>query len=260
MAAYVDHEFEGGFILDEGKLRKISELIQNRYDSEVLIFSVYRGDSYSYMTKEVGDVVNEDNDDWRAISRLEILINSEDVNLKFNFSERNFSINITGSNRDTVFLLFSDLKEYINSEVISRKQISQNTIMSIATLFVLASLCAYLYFTTKGSITTISKEAAIKSSDIAEKLNYLISSGRNRETADLPMIAMTILLIPVMLFSGQIQKAINFIFPTNQFLFGKNIDKYMKRKKLVSNIFWVVIVGVLVSVVSGLLIGLLTKQ
>ncbi len=257
MAAYVDHRFNGGFILDEGKLRKIVELINNRYPPEMLSFSVYRGDSYSYSTKDVNHVIDEDNDDWRAIAQLEVLIDTEEVNLKLIFSERNFSIRITGSNRDTVFLLFSDLKEYINSEVLSHKKRDYEAILFFTSISVLLPLAAYYFMErTNGNL---SQEAILASDDMTAKLNYLISNGRSKDTLEPIYVIFLALIAPFSILISKMGDVIRFINPTNQFLFGKNIEKFNKRKKLVSNIFWVVIVGALVSLVTGGIVWVLTK-
>jgi hypothetical protein len=72
--AFVEHAFRGGFLLDETRLRKLKDIIESREtrgsDSKML-YRVYRGDSYSYETASVDDVVNED---WRRITRLDLRI------------------------------------------------------------------------------------------------------------------------------------------------------------------------------------------
>ena len=77
MGAYVEEILLDGFILDEGKLRKITDLVESRIDNVPVIFKVHRGDSYSYETTNIEDVTNEDNEDWRAITKLQLLIDQK---------------------------------------------------------------------------------------------------------------------------------------------------------------------------------------
>jgi len=128
--AFVEHSFRGGFLLDETRLRKLKDIIENREtrvsDSKI-IYQVYRGDSYSYETESVDDVVNEDNEDWRRITRLDLRIALPDpedddhqgalhFRLSFSYKE-GCELRISADDRDRVFLLFSDLRDYIQNEV-----------------------------------------------------------------------------------------------------------------------------------------------
>jgi hypothetical protein len=65
MGAYVHHQFERGFLLDEERLRKLVHLIAEKLDPEKsgkrYEFKVFRGDAYSYMTNAVDDILKEDN-------------------------------------------------------------------------------------------------------------------------------------------------------------------------------------------------------
>jgi hypothetical protein len=76
MAAYVEHRFDKGFLLDEERLRKLVSIISQRLTkSEPPTphnLRIFRADSYSYETENVQDVINEDNADWRRITKLEI--------------------------------------------------------------------------------------------------------------------------------------------------------------------------------------------
>ena len=96
MGAFVEEKFKGGFILDEGKLRKTTDLIEKRSGDSPVTFKVYRGDSYSYETSDIDDVVNEDNEDWRAITKLEQIVKKDkELDFKLAFSSEGPSIYIT---------------------------------------------------------------------------------------------------------------------------------------------------------------------
>ena len=51
MGAFVEHDFDKSFLLDEERLRKILQIVNERkLDIE---FKVYRGDSYWYVTENI---------------------------------------------------------------------------------------------------------------------------------------------------------------------------------------------------------------
>ena len=114
MAAYVEHRFKRGFLLDEEKLRKLVNLITQRLGkSEPPIpykLRVFRADPYSYETSNVEDIVNEDHADWRRITRLQIEASRQkDFEFELTFSDEGTSLNLDGDDRDQVYLLLSDL-------------------------------------------------------------------------------------------------------------------------------------------------------
>ncbi len=122
MAAYVEHTFKRGFLLDEERLRKLNSIIQERlakHDPPLShTFRIYRADSYSYETQKVDDVTREDNADWQHITRLQIKTEQKDVfEFKLSFSEDGTFLKMVGNDRDDVFLLFSDLREYMENEI-----------------------------------------------------------------------------------------------------------------------------------------------
>ena len=132
MSAFVEHSFDRGFLLDEPKLRKLHELVAARLSKLQtpipVRFKVYRGDSDSYETEAVQDVINEDNEDWRAITRLDVTAIVTDVlDFELSFSGKRPSLRIVGDDRDAVFLLFSDVREYMTNEVLAGRGTDRDT-------------------------------------------------------------------------------------------------------------------------------------
>ena len=103
MAAYVEHHFLKGFLLDEEKLRKLVNIINQRLSRSTPPishkFRVFRADSYSYETDNVEDIINEDNTDWRKITKLQIKA----------LSEKEFEFDLTFSNDGTDIKINGDL-------------------------------------------------------------------------------------------------------------------------------------------------------
>lgn len=260
MGAYVEEKFVGGFILDEGKLRKIADLIERRCNGASLVYKVHRGDSYSYETSVIDDVVNEDNEDWRAITRL--LLRVEQVgqlDFSFTFSD-GASLYITGNDRDAVFLLFSDLREYMNNEVLIVPPLSKETTDRISVMIMAAGVLFmfYVFYSTIVGKDPALLKAALDSTEVNEKLDFLIKNG------EAPIQGRFIFWVPVAMFIAfaipldLIGKVRSFIFPTNQFLFGDRKKKYEARVALVSKIFWGVGVTLIVSIIAGFFVWTIT--
>ncbi|MCK2151318.1 hypothetical protein MYE70_19805 [Marinobacter alexandrii] len=257
MGAYVEEKFKGGFLLDEGKLRKIVDLIEHRNGDESIVFKVFRGDSYSYETQSLDDVVNEDNDDWRAITKLQISL-AEELPLDFHltFSDEGLSIFITGENRDSVFLIYSDLREYFNNDVLKKPPMSEKTGGLFGMVLIFLAMALVFYFTVADIVNKDPSvvDAVLESNNLQEKINYLISD-REERNGEFPYLwFLVIMFAPILLMTGTVQGTWNFIFPSNQFLFGDRKKKYEARMALISKIFWGVVVALIVSVIASVIV------
>lgn len=262
MGAYVEERFEGGFLLDEGKLRKIVDIIETRTGESSSKFKVFRGDSYSYETSSVDDVVNEDNEDWRAITRLQIKLSDENpLEFMLTFSGRGMSIYITGEDRDTVYLLFSEIREYAKNDVLQLAPMSANTGRIVSLLFMTAVTAFVMYSIFEPQINKdlSMAQAALESSDTNTKLDYLISDRELISKGKSSLYWILILLfLPIIVSTEILQKFWNFIYPSNQFLFGERKKKYESRMSLFSRIFWGVIVALVVSVIASIMVWKVT--
>jgi hypothetical protein len=275
VAAFVEHSFKRGFLLDEPRLRKLKDIIESREIKSrysKVVYRVYRGDSYSYETESVDDVVNEDNEDWRRITRLDVRISQRETEedqenrLRFllSFSDKEgCELRITAENRDRVFLLFSDLREYIQHEVTVTRQIDEGQgrvlgmVLSVA--IILATLLSTMYLTEHFD-PELSRQA-LNSPDIATKLNFLISH-RERTSFNVKslIIAGVGMMISLAVLFGSVGAIVSFIFPGNVFLFGKRKETFEKRQRLTSNLLWIVGAGLIVSVVAGFIVWRFTSR
>jgi hypothetical protein len=245
MAAYVEEKFELGFILDEAKLRKIADVIESRTSRNSLLYKVFRGDSYSYETIELGDVIQEDNDIK--------MIDSSDLDFSLVFSRDGLSISITGEDRDSVFLLYSDLKEYIKNQVLKSQLISYDAAPTVGLFISLTALSIVLYYMMH-PLVNIDKEyinQILSSGDIHKKIDYMIYSKLRNEEAVKPFIFPVLMFIPFVFSARAIRSIMKFVSPTNVFLFGHRKFKYEDKNSLISKIFWGVIVATCVSIVAG---------
>ncbi len=265
MGAFVEHSFEAGFILDEERLRKIREIVATRLANHNPVlspkFKVFRGDSYSYITESLEDVILEDNDDWRKITKLEILVEQkDDIEFRLSFSKDGIKLNINGENRDEVFLIFSDLREYIKNDVTIN--FWHKYLHKVAPILLILLMLGGLLFVLWGLYPTANSEnwqQVLKSDEIQLKLNYLVEQEKTRI---MPRgifywaIAMAFLFLIVT--TDIAENSFHYFFPNNEFFFGKRKQMFEKKKNLLSNILWIVLVGLVVSILGGIIVWYVT--
>lgn len=281
MSAYVESDFRRGFILDEERVRKINELIHNRLATDqnypCPVYKVYRSDNFTYTTTNIEDIFKEDNGDSQKVVRILILIEDEQSKLKFDldFDVRYAtSLKIEGENRDLVFLLFSDLRQYMANEVTICKRISTRSLHLLLFLIPLTLLGIIFIALMTGLLQAMpatSAKLALESQNALDKLNFLISSqeqisialtgGQNVVLFFLGLGAcMVLTMVIAMINRDQLLRLSNSLFIQDLFLFGKEIKRHEIRQRRRSNIFWGIIVATVVSVIAGLIVWLATKS
>lgn len=251
MAANVEYDFKNHFEIDEEKIRRIHSIIKARVPAETVSkigFTVTRADNLIYLTFEINDVINESNDSISKITSLEINSKDDLLNLSVIFNDKSgASIRVTGEDRDNVFLLSSELKEYISKEVTTLKKwgiLDPKIMMSTMLLSFLAFFC-YQLTTEVAKISEESIKPLLDGTDINEKLNFLIERKINSSGISSTTIVPMFLLLGffIAITTLPMTKLIDFIYPRNIFMLGKQISIIEKKRKLKSNIFWVIFVG-----------------
>jgi len=172
MGAFVDHKFRKGFLLDEERLRKLNDMLLTR--GEQLpneckpTYKVYRADGLTYTTEDIQQILCEDNADWQRVVRLVVSMQAEDdLSLELDFDEQQTTLHIEGNDRDLVFLVFSDLKQYLANEVFIIRQLPSRIGYPVTSLSLLAFLIYFVWaLTMRSGISTISHEAALSSQDL----------------------------------------------------------------------------------------------
>ncbi|CAD7380678.1 hypothetical protein [Xanthomonas arboricola] len=168
-------------------------------------------------------------------------------------------LSIEGEERDTVYLLFGDLKSYISSEIEEGSSLFDFLYKSSSVVIPAGLVC--LAFLNVMRVSTGSAQLRIKAlgdPNIAHKLDYLISKSVSPIA---PLLILFAAMIVPMLFltANPIRPLAKKMEMTNVFLLGKQVLIHQKRKKLISNIFWVVFIGAAVSIVTGLCVWYVTK-
>lgn len=256
MAANVDYDFKNYFEIDEEKLRRIHSIVKKRVgdsNAEGIVFHIKRIDNYTYTTTKIEDVVSEDNDSISKITSIELHYLDDTISASILFSGKiGGTIRIKGEDRDNVFLLSSELKEYISNEVTIIKKWSLLEFRLLMPLvFIFSSLFVLYSASVFKPVVSSSLKEILESPDLNLKLNYLIEryATSNQIASPVAMVLITFTLIIVIIGSLPYERILNYIFPKNIFLLGKQIPLIEKRRKTNSNIFWVIIIGSTISVV-----------
>lgn len=280
MGAFVHEEFKKGFLLDEERVRKINDLITKRLipgDKYEIKYKVFREDAFYYDTSSIDEILSEENIRGQKIEQLQIIVNEiieddKDDNEKFQLvlefdKETGVDLNVSGRSRDFVFLLSSDIKEYVKHNVANCFLSIQDNYLKIIrrsspTIGFLFLTIAFLIImiSTMNNIKNTDINVAVQSIDTNEKLNMLLRLSQSNSTANVldqfkKVIPLYIILFILMVIFGNLDKILKFLFPANLFLIGKEKDSYDKNRKIRSN----TTAGLIVSIIAGLIVWLVTK-
>ncbi|TDB26390.1 hypothetical protein ATCM_01130 [Stenotrophomonas sp. ATCM1_4] len=286
MGAMIFHEFERGFCLTEEGLRRIQAIIKERIPRDCIVtYVVTRGDAFTYRTKEIDDVLDEVNDATRQVVALEVEAQPERVDreeggagevsfrlmLVFRSARTSASywehagctLEIQGADRDAAYLMLSELKNYISSDVANLRRFDKSNVelfaAIIALVLLLTGVAVYILKPEFGAhVLAGAAQEALKSTDISEKLNYLISVEAKRRS--LSGLAVVCVLAGVVAFgsSAVVSKTLGRFFPTDIFAWGKRKQKYDSDVELRGKLFWGLAVAFAVSIVAGVVVWRIT--
>jgi hypothetical protein len=270
MGAFVDHKFSKGFLLDEERLRKLNNILVTRCqqlpDKCNPEYQVYRADTFTYTTDTIEQVLNEGNAEWQRMLRLIVSIDAGDIlSLKLDFGEAETSLRIEGEDRDQVFLLFSELRQFLSNEVnILRSQPKEavQTVVFGLMLTLVVVFAASLVFKYAAQTTMVSSETALASQDLAVKLDYLIEIdiARSEPPAVLWVLVAIMSIMTVALpLRGTLAKLIGRFYPRSVFLLGKEIERHEKRQSLRHNILWGIVISSVIGILTGLIVWAITR-
>lgn len=260
MGAHVDHEFDKCFELDETRIRKIYSIFKERVpkaEVDNIYFSIQRGDSSSYQTNNIEDLLSEDNDSTNNLIKVDYIFLSETLSVRVSFSKKDgCALDATGEIRDDVFLITSDLKDYIGKEVCCQRNFQKLNFSKIILLIPIAAIGAMLFKLYTHQIDPTNPEfiAILKNENANDKLNFLIQQNMNNASRGLELFpAFALIFVMIVTIFLPTAKIFNFFFPKNIFFIGKEILIVNKKRKLNSNIFWGVIIATVVSSLVGFL-------
>jgi len=251
MAAHVEHEFRGKFVLEEEHLRKLDQMIGQKCPAGGRYrLAIKRSDSAAYTTDQIDEVCAEENGASAAISSISYLVESEWLSIKLEFVRgKKANLEVVGDDRGEVFLIAGDLRSYIDAEIMKWRAISRKGVLSYvvpALMFIALGVVFGFTFFNQASSAEIS--AALASRDLHAKLDFLISQRpETRITAFSWVMGVPFVVMGITIFDLH-TRLINFLYPLDDFFIGKKKALLQKKATLRQNIFWIVIVTTLISV------------
>lgn len=270
MSAYVEKRFSKGFILNEERLRKLHDIIKKRIaENNDIKFKVYRADSLVYDTARIEDIISEENFKLNKIEKVEITKgNIKDGNNHFllTFCSRGgVFLSIKGDDRDNVFLLSSDITSYLNEDVNCCFDYDSSKLKIIFSIILLGSLAGVMYLTISSMPvdgTIQNKEEINKvllSSDLNCKLNFMLKDRLSFDVIGsfkkLKWMLYIMICYPILMLYERVYfvRTLEFIFPKNLFLWGKEVYRYEKTCKWRTNIFWGIIMALIIGVLGSVI-------
>lgn len=269
--AYAHYELSKGYTLDEGRLRKIDEILKTRSKhiegQSRQTFKVYRSDALVYTTTDLHILLAERNDKSQHIERVTIGLASDDTfELSLDFDQTGVYLDVEGNDRDFVYVIFSDIRNFIehNASTLNNRDLPFKVTNALVFAFIAVSITPLINITYKMTSfrPPIRYEDALNSSDVLIKLNYLISRTPPIALGKNLLFSMSLLLAAsaVMIFRRPIYLLIRYLFPLNIFLIGEEIGHTARRANIRNSIFWVVIVGSTISTITGFFVWFLTTS
>lgn len=245
MGGYVREKYQGYILTDENfqiLISIINKFFQEKTNDHIIEFTIYRIDSYYYVTENMDDILNEENNKIKKIIALKVCVKEKidflenPLKVDIDFSDP-FAINspinrkrtsdiylsIEGKNRDNVYLLGEELKKHIDNEIVSISKIRKllKTKNSFQFLFFGVIYIPIIFFL------------------------YNISDPEKIESLILFTFGFTVSYMSFIYDNCLLDKWI---------LFGKEKRYYQDRKNLIEKIFWSMGIAFLMSFIASLII------
>ncbi len=255
MPASVNAEYKQNFLLSDEHLVKIDEFIRTRTEGIndfELEYQVHRLDHALIVYKFPSEVTSEQNNLAESIDAIRIFGNSEEaqVDLRFN-KKKGVTLSVYFDEKDRALLLAGDLKSYLNSEVL-KSQATRILKFIDSRDFFLVTLSIGLPLAMLYVWWSIPQQPAIISDQASDtvRLKYLVDVTKQKSNID---FAFPAIFLPFMILFGSflVGPIAKLIFMPSTFYFGKEINRYNRRAALRTQVFWVVIVGFLISIVAS---------
>lgn len=251
MAAHVEHEFTGKFVLEEEHLRKLDQMIRQKCPAEGKYnISVKRTDSAAYTTHNIDDLCAEENGPSATISAIAFLVDSDELTVKLVFvKDKETNLEVIGEERGEVFLIAGDLRSYIDAEVMRWRGLFRGGLLKLLVpVIMFMMLGAAFGFTFFNQASSAQIDEALASRDLLTKMDFLIAQRPEVRLASFSWaIAIPFVLMGLLTFDLHL-KVVKYLFPLDDFFIGKKKNLLQKKAALRQNLFWVVIVTTVISV------------
>lgn len=255
------------FKIDEGALRKITETLRDHIkklpeDSHHIRYTAYRADESFYETDQLDKILADDNSKSRRITRLILRIiekkeadldSKEDKSITLidfdSDDSKPVRVQVRGPERDWCFLLAQDLDAQIERITAGRVKALlsatwANVIVGLLLAASITSSAAYIYF-----------KVSMPSSVILDTANpgFDLKSAYAGIVFNIRMVYFVLggFLIFILLGVFDVTKLLKKMLCGCVFYWGDEIEIYDRKRNWGRNIFWIVIVGLILSYVGG---------
>lgn len=256
MKAHIETSLDKGFLLGEEHLIKLSDIIQKRLTSDnvegSILYKIFRVDGALFETESHDSVTSEENSTRNAIKRLEVSVQSDSLALKISFDpSESIELSVEASNKDIAYLMFSDVKDYLSSEVCSFRSFSFEKALSSRVVFPLFGMVIPLAALTMlmHNPSEEAYKAALATENIPEKINFLIERNSQQSSPAVLKIMIGVmfagLILPFTLGMG-----LDKTFPRHVFYWGKAAGKYDRFVRIREKVIWGVIIAFVIGILS----------
>jgi uncharacterized membrane protein len=216
-----------------------------------LQFKVFRADGMLVEFDNPSAVAAEENSSRNAIKRVEILSAGVAYKLSLKFDPKeNTDLGIEANDRDLAYLLASDIKDHVNSEVLKFRSFSFDSAMSSKNVFPFL-MFPFLFISISGIKESPKAEAVtavLASSDVQAKLNLLIESRVGQDPGPLKwyLVSMVAMFVVLFFLGSLLDRA----YPRNIFYWGKLAQAHDRLLSLREKVVWGIVIAFVISIAS----------
>jgi hypothetical protein len=254
MKAYLETTFKKGFLLTEETLIKLDDIIRRRLfpddHLQTLKYKVFRVDGMLLELDTPAELIAEENSSRNAISRLEIESSGvHKIHLVFD-PKHAVDLEIESDDRDLAYLLFSDVKEYLNSEILKFRAFSFDSLISSRGILpgIMMLLLGAMTYAAGMNTTDDEVSKVISTDDLQQKLNFIIEHRQEASYSRLkyPMLGFFGFIISLFFIGPVLDRA----FPRNLFCWGKAAAAHGRLVSIREKWIWGVVIAFVISVLS----------
>jgi hypothetical protein len=280
MKTELARSFKWGFVLSEQDLRRILQTCQEHF-SKVKASGVFRqlltaklSDGSLVESDDVNDILTLENEGSKAVERIKVNFDdgkeTKDHSIEVEFQDglknpegwTSVSYSVVGTSRDWAFLAGSELEERLRKTKSIPSAYLVRTRWFIFVPMILAMVLSLWVSTTflEDRSLGVSLETAYKNGQLKDPIEALIFLEKRRAAQHMGgkffAVMMLSFSLPAALF-WVMSRLLPRVYPSYNFYWGDYKVFYDKRKSTM-RIFWtVVVLGVLVSLVAGLLLRII---
>jgi len=254
MNAHLETTFKRGFLLTEETLIKLDDIVRKRLESAdplaKVSFKVFRADGMLVEFDTASLVAAEENSSRNAIKRVEILSSANFYKLSLRFdSKEGTTLEIEANDRDLAYLLASDIKDYVQSEILKFRSFTFDSALGSKNAFPFLML-PFLFYSLS-SIKYAEPEvisSVLESTDLLTKLNFLIESRSSQDPGFSKWyVAGMIFILFTLFFLGSF---LDRIYPRNIFKWGKQAQIYDRLLGHREKVMWGIVIAFVIGIAS----------